>query len=252
MLSMHTALDTTHEGQLAPRNAKLVLQERKANEDNLGWLARALTKQKPKASECVLLLAGGSDRLSRRVRNAQSRLRQDLAPSWWSDVAVLIGTKAHADAQLVQISLDPRQGFGFPAERNGVQHEDLGHYGPSEKYPNLALLVVPAEAAAVLAAIGRLEKQRLQLDLPAMLLPWLAFGWGVGAAENPLLAGVGHPGAVLVESAFAQADFDLTPGLESRASCPEAIWQSATWWQQYHQARIKRQIRGAYVADESL
>jgi hypothetical protein len=50
---------------------------------------------------------------------------------------------------------------------------------------------------------------------------------------NPLLNEYGIPSAVLVEYSVGAAGLDLTPGLASRSSCPEAIWQSAKWWQGY-------------------
>ena len=28
---------------------------------------------------------------------------------------------------------------------------------------------------------------------------------------------------------------ELTPGLASRSSCPEAIWQAAKWWQEFYE-----------------
>jgi len=44
------------------------------------------------------------------------------------------------------------------------------------------------------------------------------------------MAAHGMPSAAMLETAYATNGFDLTPGLESRSSCPEAIWQSASWW----------------------
>ena len=61
------------------------------------------------------------------------------------------------------------------------------------------------------------------------MLPWLAFLWGVSGSTNPLLSGTGLPSSAFVETVFAMAGFELTPGLSSASSCPEAIWQSAKW-----------------------
>jgi hypothetical protein len=30
------------------------------------------------------------------------------------------------------------------------------------------------------------------------------------------------------------AGLELTPGLSSQSSCPEAIWQAAKWWYQFY------------------
>ena len=80
----------------------------------------------------------------------------------------------------------------------------------------------------------RFKKQRADIDCVELTLLWLGYVWGVGRALNPLLDGYGTPSAAFIESLTSANDFDLTPGLESRASCPEAIWQSARWWHEYH------------------
>lgn len=44
------------------------------------------------------------------------------------------------------------------------------------------------------------------------------------------------------------AHFELTPGLESRASCPEAIWASALYWHDYFGKAGERKVPfGRYV-----
>jgi hypothetical protein len=60
-----------------------------------------------------------------------------------------------------------------------------------------------------------------------LILRWLAFVWGAAGAGNPLYESMGIPSAAMVEVVFVELGFDLTPGLESRASYPEAIWQAA-------------------------
>ena len=52
---------------------------------------------------------------------------------------------------------------------------------------------------------------------------------------NPLLAGKGVPSAAFVEAVYRLGRIDLTPGLSSASSCPEAIWQSAKWWRAYYE-----------------
>jgi hypothetical protein len=39
------------------------------------------------------------------------------------------------------------------------------------------------------------------------------------------------------------AGFELTPGLSSASSCPEAIWQSAKWWTYYYESAAKERER---------
>jgi hypothetical protein len=79
------------------------------------------------------------------------------------------------------------------------------------------------------------QRERSIVDLPRLVLAWLGFLWGAGGEGNPLLGGNGHPSAAFVEAVHALADIELTPGLSSDASCPEAIWMSAMWWRRYYE-----------------
>src|SRR5437762_11154269 len=93
--------------------------KRKPDEDNLDWLRRHLTLSEERTQ---LVLIGGADALSFRLRVAQSHLRHDLTPSRWShilllDSATLRAGKGDAPPTLTsvrtfEISLDPPQGFG--------------------------------------------------------------------------------------------------------------------------------------------
>jgi hypothetical protein len=91
------------------------------------------------------------------------------------------------------------------------------------------------------------------LDVPQLILRWLAYCWGVGVPGSPLAEGVGLPSAAVLEAAFAGQGFDLTPGLESRSSCPEAIRQAATWWHGFYQRTADgKAIKGTYSAAHDL
>jgi hypothetical protein len=72
--------------------------------------------------------------------------------------------------------------------------------------------------------------------------------WSAGDKTNPLLGGTGLPAAALVEAAHGMAGVELTPGLASGSSCPEAIWQSALWWHDYY--RQTAAISGISVATD--
>ena len=87
--------------------------------------------------------------------------------------------------------------------------------------------------------IERVKADRSLIDLPTLILPWLGYVWGTVGAANPLSNGIGVPGAAFVETVFAMAGFELTPGIASAASCPEAIWQSAKWWTDYYEGAAK-------------
>ena len=85
------------------------------------------------------------------------------------------------------------------------------------------------------------------------MLSWLAFVWGAGNGPNPLVNGSGLPSAVLVEIAFGIAEVELTPGLASASSCPEAIYQAAKWWHHFYaDAAGATDDPGARLADRPL
>lgn len=241
------------------RNPDVVELERKASEDNLAWIQRAVNGELSGNLEdqSLLVLVGGNDPLAFRLRIAQSHVRHDLSPSAWSHVLFVRALdKSLGDSSTVEISLTPEGGFGpfgYPAPTNGIQSGRLGVYQSADLFPNIALLALPVSASAIEASLEDLKLQRSILDNPQLILKWLAYCWGVGVPASPLADGFGIPSAAVLEVAFAANGFDLTPGLESRSSCPEAIWQAASWWQEYYSKRGDgKSIRGAYSAKHEL
>lgn len=243
----------------AKPNPALIELVREAREDNFAWIRRAVQKSlggKVKG-QSLLVLVGGDDPLSFRLRIAQSHVRHDLSPSAWSHVlfvealAELLG-----DSHTVEISLMPHDGFGsfgYPAPTNGIQSGRLDAYQSGTLFPNIALLAVAVSPTSIKASLDQLKFQRSILDCPQLILKWLSYCWGVGVPASPLAEGYGIPSSAVLEAAFAVNNFDLTPGLESRSSCPEAIWQAANWWQEYYKKRREGEsIRGAYSAKHEL
>lgn len=228
-------------------------------EDNAAWLRRVVDARLVESGPgwSTLLLVGGSDPLSFRLRVAQSHVRHDLSPSAWSHAAFLPGgPRTTADGKTMEVSLAPERcfgDFGFPLPSNGLQEGRLGVYLNKDLFPNIALLSVPVPSAGIEETLKAFRYQRSVLDVPPLILRWLGYCWGVGVPASPLADGVGMPGAAILEAAFAARGFDLTPGLESRSSCPEAIWQAATWWHNYYQrAPEGKAIKGAYCAKHDL
>ena len=221
-------------------------------EDNLDWLTRNLQDL---SSDKVtpLAMVGGVDRTSFRLRVAQSHLRDDLAPGHWSHVFMLgkVGKRV-GSTSVYEISLEPEGGFGFPPPTNGVQEGRLDRYRDPVKYPNIAVAGVPVPRAEVMKALERFKKQRGVLDTVDLVLRWLAFAWGASRSGNPLLEGQGIPSAAMLEVVVGASGFDLTPGLESRSSCPEAIWQAAKWWHEYYQRDKREPLRGAFWVAHKL
>jgi hypothetical protein len=228
-------------------------------EGNEAWLRRAIQARLVETGRewSVLLLVGGSDPLSFRLRVAQSHVRHDLSPSAWSHVLFLPRLEPPlGESETREVSLAPPGCFGdhgFPLPTNGLQRGRLATYLADDVFPNLAILSIPVPAADLNASLTGLQGQRSILDVPQLILRWLTYCWGVGVPGSPLAEGLGIPGAALLEAAFAARGFDLTPGLESRSSCPEAIWQAATWWHSFYQrTQSGRAIKGAYCAGHEL
>jgi hypothetical protein len=257
MISIRTSRAQQHSALLSPL-------ARKPGEDNLGWLERAQdatatklaafatkqTKVKPRPDKCPwLLLLGGHDAAHLRLRMAQAHARNDLTPSHWSHV-VLVTDEALKSGW--EIPLCPPTELGFPPETNGVRAIALQSYASRSEYPNLALLNVPVKLEDAEEAREHFQKDRATLDAVELLAVWLAYLWGVGRFGNPLLDGQGLPAAVFVEAVMNAAQFDLTPGLSSRSSCPEAIWQAAKWWANYHTDQHQPCLAGSYVTSHKL
>jgi hypothetical protein len=104
----------------------------------------------------------------------------------------------------------------------------------------------------VQAALPRIEKKRSAIDLVELTLTWLAHAWGVGRASNPLQEQAGVPAAAAAEALLNSCGFDLSPGLTSRASSPEAIWQGCRWWWEYRGRDSDRDVRGSFVVGHVL
>lgn len=177
-----------------------------------------------------VVLLGGTAIVDFRMRVAQSELRQDLLPSFWSTCGLLIDGEVLMTARVDAISNSSAR-----VERNGleaVQLDTESRYGDSMFYPNIAILQFTDDHAAIRQHVARIGQERNIVDLLAQIVAWLGYCWAVGDRGNPLMHGHGIPSATLLERAHGLASIDLSPGLPSASSCPEAIWQAARWWYQ--------------------
>jgi hypothetical protein len=177
-----------------------------------------------------ILMLGGSSVTHFRIRVAQSQLRNDLSPSYWS----LAGLLEEGDTFL-SVPLDLRTDGSDIPSTNGIHTCRIEDYDDPQRFPNIAVLRFTNDPAPIRENVERIKAQRSVIDLPSLMLPWLGYMWGAGRAGNPLLEGHGLPSAVFVETAYGIAGIELTPGLSSAASCPEAIWQTAKWWRQFYE-----------------
>jgi hypothetical protein len=224
-------------------NPDLRADEPKRSGGNKKWLAEV-------GDGDGVILIGGTSLADFRVRVAQSSLRGDMLPSFWSQAGILLGGGMFAS---VPLDLDARS--TEPATRrnddvsaiprmNAVRLCSLDEIDSPRRFPNLAVIRFAEAHDNVRDHIKRIggdhEKgtpgNRAIVDLPAMMLPWLAFIWGTTGSSNPLLHGMGLPSSAFVETVFAMAGFELTPGLSSASSCPEAIWQAAKWWTEFYES----------------
>ena len=174
-----------------------------------------------------VLLLGGTSIVDFRMRVAQSELRQDLLPSFWSTCGLLIDGTVLMTARVDAISNSSAR-----VERNGLEAValDASAYAGPALYPNIAILQFTDDHAVIREHVARIGQERNIVDLLAQIVAWLGYCWAVGGSSNPLTHGHGIPSASLVEKAHALAGIDLSPGLPSASSCPEAIWQAARWW----------------------
>jgi len=229
----------------ADSNPQIQERQRRKGHGNMMWLAQALGEQD---AQGAVLLIGGSGPIDFRLRVAQSHARQDLLPSFWSHAAIVRGPAKGADWDLYEACLDPVVGFGHVPRENGVQPGKLSNYDDTDRYPNIACIrfartAAPTEPSLEIPEeldrlITTFRRQRNVIDLGALFVEWLGFVWGAGVHGNPLLRGLGVPSAVLVESVYAIAGRELTPGVSSQSTCPEAIWQSAKWWHGFYRSEV--------------
>ena len=233
----------------AEPNPGLRPESREQAESNAGWLERVLGDKKPEGWICLF---GGANLTDFRLRVAQSHVRNDLLPSFWSHVAIVESAKSDSPMEwkLDEVRLDPLGGFGNVAANNGVQQSSFRRYDDPGLFPNIGIVNFHVDAELIKESKDKFKSQRNLIDVPGLMVDWLAYAWGVADRGNPLLKAVGIPSASFVEGVFAIAGLDLTPGLSARSSCPEAIWQAAKWWHRFYSSEAgltKRAPEGCYA-----
>ena len=201
-------------------------------EGNKAWLKRVIAENK--FDSRGLLLIGGASVADFHIRVAQSSLRFDLTPSHWSQVGVLS---------------DPNSFYSVPLQwngelsdlpfSNGIQTCKMADYDDPDYYPNIAFVQFTTDMDRILEDAERLKMQRSMIDLPELVVRWLEYVWAIGQSGNPLANGKGLPSAVFAETIFGIGGIELTPGLATASSCPEAIWQAAKWWKAFYDESSK-------------
>lgn len=217
----------TRESPATASNTLLTKVESEPASSNLAWFRAGRLRR-------GVVLLGGTSVADFRLRVAQSGLRDDLSPSYWSLCGLLVDT----DGTFLTVPLQPAEVSSVPHD-NAVQECKLAGFDDPKVWPNIAVLRFTRQPTAVEREARLVGRRRSIIDLPDLLLTWLGYAWGVGAASNPLQAGRGIPSAAYIETAHALAGVELTPGLSSASSCPEAIWQAVKWWHDYYRETAK-------------
>lgn len=210
----------------------------KARETNSAWLKRVGAKD-------GIILLGGAAISHFRIRVAQSHARADLKPSLWSVAGILLDGDRFLSA--------PLELCGEASEiatRNGITTCPISDYDKPAQFPNIAVINFTSDVGFILQKARLIggdpennrPAQRGIIDLPTLMLPWLRYIWIAGNATNPLSEDKGLPSAVFVETVYGMAGIELTPGLSSATSCPEAIWQAAKYWHNFYEAAAETTI----------
>jgi hypothetical protein len=196
---------------------------------NCEWLKHTGTLDRVQERGGILLL-GGTSMAHFRIRVAQSHIRSDLLPSFWSLAGVLLD-----DQKFASVPLDICGDISAVAQNNGVSECSLADYDNPERFPNIAVLHFTSDSQPINTNIEQIKRQRSIIDIPSLILHWLSYVWATGQSGNPLLGGHGLPSAAFIETVYGIAGIELTPGLSSVASCPEAIWLTAKWWKKFYE-----------------
>ena len=176
-----------------------------------------------------LILLGGAAVPHFRIRVAQCHARADLKPSCWSLAGILIDNQ-----KFLSVPLELCGDASEIAQLNGVAECSMADYDDQKRFPNIAVIRFTNDAEQILDNAGKVKAQRSIIDLPTLMLPWLSYIWIAGKAANPLAEGLGLPSAAFVQTVYGIAGIELTPGLASGSSCPEAIWQAAKYWSNFY------------------
>jgi len=211
----------TRESPVSSPNDELQELAPQDGEGNVAWFKRSDLK-------VGVVMLGGTSLVDFRLRVAQSALRSDLTPSYWSVCGLI-----RDDGSFRSVPLQPADIAAVP-KANAVEALWLEQFDDPAEWPNIAVLSFADNAEELEKQADRVAGTRSIVDLPPLVLAWLGHAWAVDNGANPLAAANGIPGAAFVEAAHSLAGIELTPGMSSAASCPEAIWQAVKWWHEYY------------------
>lgn len=210
------------------KNSKFKRDLAKKGEGNKTWLKRVIAENG--YAEQGLILIGGNSIPHFHIRVAQSYLRHDISPSYWSLVGILIDEET-----FYTVPLQWCDDLGEMPRQNAIQKCKISDFNDPIHFPNIAYVQFTDDHTQILKIARRLKLQRSSvIDLVELVISWLEFVWGVRQKCNPLYQNEGLPSAVYAEAVYGICGIELTPGLETSSSCPESIWQAAKWWSSFY------------------
>jgi hypothetical protein len=180
-------------------------------------------------------LVGGSDPASMSVRWAQSFLRFDRRPSYFSNIFLFTG-RGDAILECRVVGADPTR-----PETQGVVRDRARRYQNPEAWPNKALVGFTfsqieggaspqARLRAVLDAARNEKAVRERYDLWKMIAAWQPYLFEPHRTPNPLVERSPHPGAAYVRWALGMAGIEGAPGALDEFDAPEHFWAAANYW----------------------
>jgi hypothetical protein len=212
----------------------------------------------------AIVLIGARDPLSIAAREAQGILRYDLKASYWSDAALILDWPEGEDlSRVTGVEVTLR---GAPSElapeRNGVRPFRASEYLDDDRFPNLCVAAITNGALpeSILRDDWRERVSRAALTPNARRVQYRLYEWigtWIGTlhkrfeSPNAIAAGVPHPGAALLEMAFAAAPIDLAPGGTSPAVAPEHLWATFLHWHDRLAAQAGELVVVHKIGDES-
>jgi len=226
------------------------------SESNPEWIKRAYESFSLDKNDdwSFLILAGGKDVISFRIRVAQSHLRSDMLPSFWSECALFKIEKGNfSTAKFCNLPLFQPEFETYAPARNGLVEQSFNKLSTKKDFPNIALLAIPVEQKKIIQSLNKYKYERVSYDAVENILPWLAFVWGAGNAANPLMQQIGYPSAMMLNQIYSANGFDLAPGVNANLSAPETFWSGVKHWQDFYSKTQENGLRPKmrFVTDHS-
>ncbi len=180
-------------------------------------------------------LVGGHDPASISVRWAQSFLRFDRRPSYFSNIFIFTG-RGDAILECRVVGADPTR-----PETQGIMRDRARRYRDPKAWPNKALVgfrfvqteggLAPAARLRTVLDAARNEKAiRERYDLWRMIASWQPYLFEPQRVSNPLVEKSAHPGAAYVRWALSMAGVEGAPGALDEFDAPEHFWAAANYW----------------------